>query len=95
MADAAPRRLVTKSDIYNPETGMEMRAPAGDVRVKFNGLVGSIHGKSPGEWISSAFTDRIKAGDNRLLALLPGRTLFAELGGSFHPPRPTCAPRRK
>ncbi|MFG6661162.1 PLxRFG domain-containing protein [Sulfitobacter sp. 915] len=61
--------------------GAEMRAPAGAVREKFKGLVGSDHWKDPQGFISNKLSDAMAGkGDYSLLALVPGRPLFAELG---------------
>lgn len=64
-----------------PMSGAEMRAPAGAVREKFKGLVGSHHWKDPQGFVSNKLTDAMAGkGDYSLLALVPGRPLFAELG---------------
>lgn len=61
--------------------GAEMRAPAGAVREKFKGLVGSDHWKDPQGFVSNKLSDAMAGkGDYSLLALVPGRPLFAELG---------------
>ena len=59
----------------------EMRAPAGAVQAKFKGLVGSDHWKDPRGFLSSKISDAMTGnGDYSLLALVPGRPLFSELG---------------
>lgn len=62
-------------------SGAEMRAPAGAVRDKFKGLVGSAHWKDPRGFVSNKLSDAMAGnGDYSLLALVPGRPLFKELG---------------
>ncbi|MEO9632361.1 MAG: PLxRFG domain-containing protein [Sulfitobacter sp.] len=66
---------------YSPLESAEMRAPAGAVREKFKGLVGSDHWKDPQGFVSNKLSDAMAGkGDYSLLALVPGRPLFAELG---------------
>lgn len=60
--------------------GAEMRAPAGAVRAKFDGLVGFTKWRDPGAWISDFLTDRMVSENASILALVPGRALFAEVG---------------
>ena len=58
-----------------------MRAPAGSVRAKFDGLIGSRHWKDPRGFVSSKISDAMAGnGDYSLLALVPGRPLYSELG---------------
>lgn len=63
------------------DTPKEMRAPAGALKAKFKGLVGSAHWKDPRGFLSSKISDAMTGnGDYSLLALVPGRPLFSELG---------------
>lgn len=59
----------------------EMRGGMLKARAKFAGIIGSKHWRNPGELVSNTISDAMTGqGDYSLLALVPGRALFSELG---------------
>ena len=74
--------MAERVDAVNNRTdgGMEMRAPEGAVRDKFQNLVGFRNWQEPSAWLSSAITDAMSSDSRSILALVPGRQLFSEMG---------------
>lgn len=69
-------------DPANPNMS-EMRAIPGTVRDKFKGLVGFRNWRDPKEVLRNLTTDMMTGDNMSLLALVPGRALFAEMGGKM------------
>lgn len=63
--------------------GAEMRALPGTVREKFKGLVGFRNWRDPKEVLRNITTDAMTGDNMSILALVPGRALFAEMGSKL------------
>lgn len=65
------------------QDGAEMRALPGTVRDKFKGLVGFRNWRDPKEVLRNLTTDAMTGDKMSVLALVPGRALFAEMGSKL------------